>query len=81
MVIFHAQRHAASLDPAGFAEIALVNNTDAEGVLLDLTRPAVVRLDVSDVCGAPVRSETARLEPGPQWLAVPPSGLCLIRPA
>ncbi|MEU0569398.1 glycoside hydrolase family 36 protein [Nonomuraea sp. NPDC005983] len=81
VLIFHAQRHAASLDPTGFAEVALVNNTDAERVLLDLTRPAVVRLDVSDVCGTPVRSETTRLEPGPQWLAVPPSGLCLIRPA
>ncbi|MFF4619034.1 glycoside hydrolase family 36 protein [Nonomuraea jabiensis] len=81
VVVHHVGDHAATLDPTRFAEIAVVNNTGAERVLLDLTHPAAVRLDVRDACGAPVRSETARLEPGPRWLAVPPSGLCLIRPA
>ncbi|MET7330879.1 alpha-galactosidase [Nonomuraea sp. NPDC005650] len=81
VVVYHAGNHAATLDPSPFDEIAVVNNTGAERVLLDLTHPAAVRLDVRDACGTSVRSETARLEPGPRWLAVPPSGLCLIRPA
>lgn len=81
VVVHHVSDHAATLDPTRFAEIAVVNNTGAERVLLDLTHPAAVRLDVRDACGTPVRSETACLDPGPRWLAVPPSGLCLIRPA
>ncbi|MEV1173584.1 glycoside hydrolase family 36 protein [Nonomuraea sp. NPDC049784] len=80
VITYHARGRAASVDPTRFAEIAVVNNTGAERVLLDFTRPAAVRLDLWDTCGTPVRSDTARLEPGPRWLAVPPSGLCLIKP-
>nr|WP_055502154.1 glycoside hydrolase family 36 protein [Nonomuraea pusilla] len=81
VVIVHSPSHAARLDPTGLAEIAVVNDTAAEHVLLDLTHPAAARLDVRDVRGAPVRRESARLEAGPRRLAIPPSGLCLIRPA
>ncbi|MER7498727.1 alpha-galactosidase [Nonomuraea pusilla] len=81
VVTVHSPSHAARLDPTGLAEIAVVNNTAAEHVLLDLTHPAAARLDVRDVCGVPVRRASARLEAGPRRLAIPPSGLCLIRPA
>ncbi|MFF6957234.1 alpha-galactosidase [Streptomyces sp. NPDC008317] len=67
---------------AGVAGMAGV----AGGSGLDIDAPGVagtgvrVRLDVFDACGRPAASGPRTLGPGLTPIAVPPSGLCVIRP-
>ncbi|MCL2729258.1 MAG: alpha-galactosidase, partial [Actinomycetia bacterium] len=81
VVAFHAERAVARLRVEGLAELALVNSTAAPHVVLDVEGPGTdVRLDAFDACGRPGSSQTRALGPGPAAIAVPPSGLCVVRP-
>ena len=81
VVTFHAEQAVARVHAAGLAEIALVNSTAASHVVLDVEGPGTtVRFDAFDACGRPAGSQTRTLGPGPDAIAVPPSGLCVVRP-
>ena len=80
VAILHSAQHLVPLDLRALREAAVVNATDADRVVLDLSHHADVRLTVSDACGRTVRTENTRLALGPISVAVPPSGLCLITP-
>ncbi|WP_335972449.1 alpha-galactosidase [Streptomyces sp. CA2R106] len=79
---FFAEHTHARLPLAGRTETALVNSTAADRVVLDVEGAATaVRLDTFDACGRPAGSHLRTLGPGPAAIAVPPAGLCVVRPA
>lgn len=82
VLAYYAEGRVIALRPDRYREIALVNSTSASRVLLDLDGPAAeYRLDLFDACGRPAGSDRRLLRSGPHRLAVPPCGLCLLRPA
>lgn len=82
VIAFYAEHRVVPVRLAGRTETALVNSTAASQVALDVEGPVVaVRLDVFDAGGRPAGSSLRTLGPGLTSIAVPPSGLCVVRPA
>lgn len=81
VIAYYAEHLIAPIRLAGRTEVALVNSGAAAEVALDVEGPGVrVRCEAFDACGRPAGSDPRTLGPGLTRIAVPPSGLCVLRP-
>ncbi|WP_432164700.1 glycoside hydrolase family 36 protein [Streptomyces sp. bgisy031] len=79
-VITNYSERVIRLDLGRFTEVALINSTAADRVILDLTGdPARAELEVRDARGRRVSCVTQELRPGLRALPVPPAGVCRVR--
>ncbi|MFJ6569221.1 alpha-galactosidase [Streptomyces sp. NPDC091292] len=81
VITVFGEHRVVPLDPGRFTDVALVNSTTADHVVLDLTEGTRIRLAVSDARGRPTGTQVREFGPGLHHLSVPPSGLCRLSPA